>query len=177
MTTRIVVTRKFDVEPLLTIHHPQFANWYSHGVWWAIYGDFQGHGVYEDHYLIDNVLRNMGYGWYDQPLSDALLSSGFYLGMCHGGNITPKSHQLREASSILTLTDETFAAGYASGLATVKTQTDNGFMEQLHTQAINHVTEQEVAYTLGIWIGSLSHMLKNTLLPAPASEAVTSVTR
>ena len=124
-----------------------------------------------------NVLRNMGYGWYNEPLSDALLSSGFYLGMCHGGNITPESHQLRGVNSIVTLTDAAFTAGYTSGLATVKAQTDSGFMELLHTQAINHVAEQEIAHALGIWIGNLSHVLKNTLLPAAASRAVTTVTR
>src|SRR5439155_11948557 len=106
MTTRIAVTRKFDVSALLTIHNSEFANWYSHGVWWAIYGDFQGQGIYEDRYLIDNVLRNIAQGWYNQPLSGALLSSGFYLGMIHGGNITPKSHTLRQVSSIVALTDK-----------------------------------------------------------------------
>lgn len=174
MATRISVTRTFDVAALLTIHDPEFKKWYGHGIWWAIYGDFQGSGVYDDTYLIGNALRNIQRGWYDRPLSGALRSSGFYLGMIHGGNIIPKSHQLRIVPSIVTLTDPDFSTGYQAGRGAPTPQTDTAFMELLHRQAVNHIPAQQIAYELGVWIGGLESVLMASLLPACVSEAVTS---
>ncbi len=86
------ITATLSVCPLLDIHDPDFEHQYKLGVWWAIYGDEQGNGKYDDKYLMENI---------DTLLRRCFDVShvGFYLGMIHGGylvaqgdipNLTPK---------------------------------------------------------------------------------------
>jgi hypothetical protein len=86
------ITRNLSVCPLVDITDPDFEHQYQLGVWWAIYGDEQGKGKYDDKYLMENIellLRRCF----------ELSHLGFYLGMIHGGylvasgdlpNLTPK---------------------------------------------------------------------------------------
>jgi hypothetical protein len=67
MPTSIAVWRDFSVQPLLEITDPEFAHWYGLGVWWAMYGEQQGNGPYDDQYLIDNLTSHIRAGWYDDP--------------------------------------------------------------------------------------------------------------
>jgi hypothetical protein len=74
----LTITRNLSVEPLLNITDPEFEHQYKLGIWWAIYGNDQGNGKYNDIYLVENI--------------DTLLCRcfdvnrvGFYLGMVHGG--------------------------------------------------------------------------------------------
>src|SRR6266702_2477298 len=105
MPTLITIRPNFVVPALLEIANPDFATSYSHGVFWALYGDYQGNGPYEDRYLIDNISRNIQAGRYDNPNSSELPPAGFYFGMLHGGVLEPGSHQLRP--NALTLVDMT----------------------------------------------------------------------
>src|SRR6266704_5705618 len=94
MPSVISVTRSFSVPALLDIENPEFARLYGLGVFWAIYGEEQGRGAYEDTYLIENICRNLHAGWYDSLSSPWFASIGFYLGMVHGGMIDPATRQL-----------------------------------------------------------------------------------
>ncbi len=78
----IMVTKNLSVASLVEITDPEFAREYTLGVWWALYGDEQGKGRYDDRYLTENVALLLERGF---PLSHL----GFYLGMIHGGNIDP----------------------------------------------------------------------------------------
>ena len=78
----IAVTRRLSVVPLVEITDPEFGRQYELGVWWALYGDEQGNGRYDDRYLIENVALLLKRGF-------DLSHLGFYLGMIHGGNIDP----------------------------------------------------------------------------------------
>ncbi len=81
MPTLIAVTRTFNVPGLLDINDPEFAHWYGLGVFWAMYGDEQGNGPYDDRYLIDNISRNIQASRYNSLSSPWFASVGFYLGM------------------------------------------------------------------------------------------------
>ncbi len=67
MTTLISVTRNWQLEALLEIENPEFQHWYELGVWWAMYGEEQGKGPYDDQYLIVNLTGHIKAGWYDDP--------------------------------------------------------------------------------------------------------------
>ena len=84
----IAVTRRLSVVPLVEITDPEFGRQYELGVWWALYGDEQGKGRYDDRYLTENVACLLQRGF-------DLSHVGFYLGMIHGGNIDPKTLKLR----------------------------------------------------------------------------------
>ncbi len=78
MPTPLKVTRSLFIIPLVEITDSDFAAAYSQGVWWALYGDEQGNGRYDDHYLMDGV----------EMLASRKFPTnhvGFYLGMIHGG--------------------------------------------------------------------------------------------
>jgi hypothetical protein len=72
------ITRTLSIEPLLDIHDPDFEHQYKLGVWWAIYGDEQGTGKYDDKYLVENIEQHIGRCF-------GLSHGGFYLGLSHGG--------------------------------------------------------------------------------------------
>ncbi len=174
----ITVTRNFSVCPLLAIEDPEFAHWYGLGVWWAMYGDEQGHGPYEDTYLIENISRNLYAGRYDRPSSPWFTSVGFYLGMVHGGILDPATRQLRPCGTLVVLTDPDFTQGYrvgrdycfTEGLLEGRHVTDTLFIEAVNSLALDyqtyHDTEEVIRYALGCRIGELSGAL------LPQSEAV-----
>src|SRR5579885_2351185 len=116
MSTLIPVTKRLTVPALLPIENEQFACWYSRGVWWALYGDYQGNGPYADRYLIDNVARAIANGWYDDLNGERLRSSGFFLGMIHGGNSDPRTLAYNTSGHLVTLTDVDFTGGYETAL-------------------------------------------------------------
>ncbi len=166
MPTLIPVTRSFSVQPLLEINDPVFAHWYELGVFWAMYGDFQGNEPYEDRYLIDNISRNIQAGRYEQLDSSWFTSAGFYFGMIHGAMLELGSHQMRQADTIVVLTDLDFTAGYEQGHRAPQPLTDFLFMQTVHQFAVQHIVGQALAYELGRTVGALSHALKPAIMPA-----------
>ncbi len=90
MPTRLTVTHTLSVIPLLEITDPDFAKAYELGVWWALYGDEQGKGRYDDRYLTENVALLLERGF-------DLSHLGFYIGMIHGGTIDPVTLQQQES--------------------------------------------------------------------------------
>lgn len=115
MTTLISVTPKLHIEALLEIENVDFKHWYELGVWWALYGDGQGNGPYDDCYLIGNFTSHIKSGWYNDFADGWFPMIGFELGMCHGGMIDPKTRQIRLYETIVQLTDPDFAKGYHVG--------------------------------------------------------------
>src|SRR5258706_6636081 len=106
MPNQITVRRNLVVESLLDINDPAFAHWYELGVYWAMYGDGQGSGCYDDCYLITNLTSHIRSGWYDDCNSGWFPMLGFELGMVHGGYLVEPS------DSLGILTDPDFANVY-----------------------------------------------------------------
>src|SRR6266568_7244044 len=115
MPTLISVTRNWQLESLLEIENPAFLHWYELGVWWAMYGEEQGSGQYDDQYLIVNLTSHIKAGWYSELTSELFPLLGFELGMIHGGMIDPITHELRSSVSLVNLTDPDFTNGYSVG--------------------------------------------------------------
>jgi hypothetical protein len=93
--TLIVVKRNLSVQSLIKIESPEFAKQYSMGVWWAMYGDEQGQGRYDESYLVGNILKDIERNWYGD--ADGIAHIGFYLGMIHGGNLDSQTGQQRQS--------------------------------------------------------------------------------
>jgi hypothetical protein len=171
MPSIISVTRSFSVPALLDIENPEFARLYELGMFWAMYGEKQGRGPYEDTYLIENICRNLHAGWYDHMSSPWFASIGFYLGMVHGGMIDPATRQLRPSDTLVVLTGPDFAQGYHVGrdyyfteaLLEGRQLTDTLFIEAINSLALDHATyrdpEEVIRYSLGCRIGELSGAL------------------
>ncbi|HLG60962.1 MAG TPA: hypothetical protein VKY19_03450 [Ktedonosporobacter sp.] len=86
---------KQKVHLLLDIQRPAFAEHYERGVWWSMYGDEQGHGPLSVSYLITNLKQYQQQPYFEQqdPYRRDLI--GFFLGMYHGGVLSPQTGQLR----------------------------------------------------------------------------------
>ena len=147
------ITRELSVCPLVDITDPEFEHQYELGVWWAMYGDEQGKGPYDDEYLIGNVSRYIKRGWHND------MSIGFYLGMIHGGWL------VKPSDTIAILTDPDFTRGYKDGFGTFERLTDTSLTETINACA--SACSQVLAYELGKLTGTLSHAL--SLAPMPVT--------
>ncbi len=181
MTTLISVTRKLQVEALVRIENKSFEHWYELGVWWALWGDEQGKGQYEDRYLIDNIVKHIESGKYGDLTSPEFEHLGFYIGMIHGGCIDPQTHRLQLSENIVQLTDPDFTKGYHVGRdyyfleapESEKPPTDIWLMGVIHEWALDYHTWHEkhetLSYVLGCRIGALSAGLVPKVTPAIAA--------
>ncbi len=168
MPNLITVNRKLKTQALLEIENPDFAHWYGLGVWWAMYGDGQGNGPYDDQYLFDTIISHIQSGWYDDLASIHFPAVGFYLGMIHGGMIDPYTLQLHTSASLVILTDPDFTKGYHVGREYFffeappeeHPMTDTFLVETIHSWALEYCTWKEpeecLRYVLGCRIGALS---------------------
>jgi hypothetical protein len=153
MSALLTISRTLSVVPIIDIRNQDFARWYSSGVFWALYGDEQGHGPQTDTYLITNITHAVRAGWYDHLDSGHLQPSGFYLGMVHGGMLTPGTHCVRPVDTIVTLTNAAFKNGYQASRHTPFAATDGLLTTALHT--FRRYSDREIAYELGTLIGTL----------------------
>ncbi len=160
MPTVISVTHGFSVPALFDIADAEFAQQYGLGVWWAIYGDDQGNGPYDDRYLIENVSRNIQASRYDNLSSPWFTSLGFYLGMLHGGWL------VRPSDTLVVLTDPDFTKGYQQGCQHEQPLTADTLMRTIYQWALSLLSDQALAYELGSLTGSLSRALKPMLQTA-----------
>lgn len=143
MPTRITVTRSLTVPVLLDVNDPEFAHWYELGVFWALYGDEQGKGPYEDRYLIDNISRNIQAGRYDRFPSPWLSSAGFYFGVLHGGYL------VRPSDTLVVLIDPDFTAGYRQGYQHEQLLNADTLMRTIHQWALKRLNGPALACELG----------------------------
>jgi hypothetical protein len=144
------VTRDLSVPPLFAIYNDDFTTWYSHGVFWALYGDEQGNGPYADTYLIENVDRNILAGRYDFLVSSELPCSGFYWGMLHGGWLS------KPGNTLVVLTDPDFARGYHEGRRNPVRLQDAGLMRLFNSCAYDGIPLDQLSHCLGILTGIMS---------------------
>ena len=175
--TVIAVTRRFSVCPLLAIENSEFAHWYGLGVFWAVYGEQQGRGPYEDRYLIANISRNIQTGRFDSLASPWFSHIGFYLGIAHGGMIDPQTLAVRTAGTLVILTDPDFTKGYYVGRDYYFTEaplegrplSDRLFIAAVHNWALEyhtwHEPDETLRYCLGCRIGELSGALIPQTVP------------
>lgn len=116
MTAKQPATRKLRVSPLLDIQSAEFAKQYELGVWWAMHGDEQGNGPQPDRYLITNLTRHIASGHFHDLTSSWFPQLGFYLGMVHGGILSPQTGKQRpKVSTLVFLCDPNFTRGYRAG--------------------------------------------------------------
>ena len=158
MPTCITVRRNFVVPSLLEITDPEFGRQYGMGVWWALYGDEQGKGPYDDRYLLDNISRNIQAGRYNNLSSPWFASVGFYLGMLHGGWLVQPS------DTLFVLTDPDFTEGYQQGRQEEQQLKDSTLTSMIHQWALSRITDQALAYELGLLTGALAQMLIPAML-------------
>jgi len=80
---------------LINIQSAAFAEQYERGVWWSMYGDEQGQGPVVASYLVTNLKDYAERDYFGTHDPYHLPRLGFFLGMYHGGILSPQAGQLR----------------------------------------------------------------------------------
>jgi hypothetical protein len=162
MPNLITVRRNFVVPALLEIEDQDFAHWYSLGMYWAMFGDSQAQGRYQDTYLIHTIGMGINHGWYADKAAGWFPMIGLKLGMVHGGWLT------EPAGTLMVLTDPDFTKGYWVGRDYHFTEailegrifSDRLFCEAVHEWALGysewHDAPGVLRFCLGCRIGELS---------------------
>jgi hypothetical protein len=130
------ITKQLHIPPLIDIQSTTFAKRYAAGVYWRLFGwrkhgEVEAQGPLPEHYLIDNLKLcarlNRFDGDHDEPLR---ADSGFFLGMLHGGVLTPDGSLRPDAKTLVTIYTNDFREGYARGRHDYFTR----YEETVHTE-------------------------------------------
>lgn len=100
-----MATKNLAVSPLIDIQSTAFAVQYENGIWWSMHGDEQGKGPLSIRYLKANLERYQEQRYFEQQDSYWHHHIGFYVGMYHGGVLSPQTGQLRLGVTTLILFD------------------------------------------------------------------------
>ena len=102
--------------PLIDIQSAEFAKHYELGKWWSMYGDEQDQGPVPASYLVINLQRYAEGDYFGTNDPSHLSHLGFFLGMYHGGILSPQTGQRRSDVTTLAHLDQRDAKrGYRAG--------------------------------------------------------------
>ncbi len=130
------ITKKLHISPLIDIQSPPFAQRYVSGVHWRLFGwrrhgEIEAQGPLPEHYLITNLKMcaqlNRFDGCHDEQLREDI---GFFLGMLHGGVLTPDGTLRPDAKTLVILHTQDFREGYERGRRDYFTRSE----ELVHTE-------------------------------------------
>lgn len=169
------ITKQLYITPLIDIQSTAFARRYASGVhWrlfgWRVHGEIAVQGPLPEHYLIDNLKMcaslNRFDGDQDEPLRADL---GFFLGMLHGGVLTPDGTLRPDATTLVIIHTHDFREGYARGRCNYFTQyedlvrTEDDLLDLLTAHAQDNLylgREQDtLRWAIGCTVGELSGRL------------------
>jgi hypothetical protein len=166
--------QQVPLRPLIDIETVEFGKHYENGVYWSMYGDEQGRGLVCDSYLVTNLKNYATRGYFDRHDGYWLPHLGFYLGMYHGGVLSPATGKLRpEVHTLLAITTEDTLRGYHAGrewyfVETAPTPherriTEHYIIERLRDSATEmhayHDHDSTWYYCVGCILGELSGQL------------------
>ena len=179
MPTPLRITKKLSVAPLLDIRNEDFAQRYSCGLRWSLYGEYEGDKPVPDSYLVENLKQDAAKGFLDGQYDDYLPSLGFYFGMLHGGILLPRTGQLHpNVTTLVMFTQQVAMQGYTVGRRDclyysppeARFDTDTALLAELCAiaQDLRDYPDDGTSwyYSIGCILGNLSA----ALFPATAQE-------
>lgn len=117
-----MVTKVQQIIPFIDIRNTTFAANYENGLSWRLYGwrvhrEIEAQGPLPESFLVGNLHMcaqiNRFDGHHEEQLHKAI---GYFVGMLHGGVLSPATGQLRpEVSTLVTFTNQDAARGYKAG--------------------------------------------------------------
>jgi len=168
------MAQRFPVSPLIDIQTDAFATNYQQGVWWSMHGDEQGQGPVQDTYLVTNLQSCIARGYFDGQHDHWFPHLGFFLGMYHGGVLSPITGQLRPNVTMLAvLTNQHARDGYSIGREDFFTDVDpqqrrygeKALIHQIGEVALESVHWKDPQSIWFYYVGCLLGELSGTLFP------------
>jgi len=174
-----MATTRREVTPILAIQRAEFADQYQLGAYWARYGDEQGNGPQPDTYFIINVTTLIESGQFNDLQSTWFPGLGFFLGMVHGGVLSPQTGELRpNVTTLVRLSNPSVTRGYRAGRVWFFSEadlderrlTDTYLLQRLHELATENHTYMDVEGTINFALGCILGELSGQLLPMTQEE-------
>src|SRR5215469_11151678 len=115
------ISKKLHITPLLDIQSATFAQRYVGGVCWRLFGwrthgEVEAQGPLPEDYLIDNLKMCAHINRFDGRHDESLRADlGFFLGMLHGGVLTPDGTLRPDAHTLVIIHTQDFREGYERG--------------------------------------------------------------
>jgi hypothetical protein len=166
-----MATRKQSLLPLLDIQSTAFAEQYERGVWWSMHGEEQGTGPFSIRSLKATLERYSAHRSCEQQDPSWRSHIGFFIGMYHGGVLSPHTGQLRpNVNALIVLDSPDVTRGYRVGREAFFHEVEPHYRYSEHT-LIEHLHElireesfwkepEEIwDYALGCLLGELSGSL------------------
>ena len=169
------ITKQLHITPLLDIQSTTLARRFVSGVCWRLFGwrthgEVQAQGPLPEHYLIDNLKMCAQLNRFDGDQGEPLRADlGFFLGMLHGGVLTPDGTLRPDATTLVVIHTHDFREGYARGRRTYFTQdeglvrTEDDLLDLLkaHAQDNLYLGREQVTlrWAIGCTVGELSGRL------------------
>ncbi len=111
-----MATRKQSLLPLLDIQSIAFIEEYERGVWWGMHGEGQGTGPFSICSLKATLERSSAHRSFEQQDSSWRYHIGFFIGVYHGGVLSPHTGLLRpDVSALIVLDSPETTRGYRVG--------------------------------------------------------------
>jgi hypothetical protein len=151
---------QFLGSPLAVLRPPQRyvsdLHWRLFG--WRTHGEIEAQGPLPEHYLITNLKMcaqlNRFDGGHDEPLREDI---GFFLGMLHGGVLTPDGTLRPDANTLVIIHTQDFRQGYERGRRDYFTRSE----ELIHTEddlldLFKARAQDTLHWAVGCTVGELS---------------------
>jgi hypothetical protein len=173
-----MATRQEAITPLIIIDNIDYVKQYERGLsWrmngWRFHGEVEAQGPLRDSYLFDNLktlaARNMCNGQNEDFLYQSVC---FFIGMIHGGIISPDTNQLRpDITTLVLLTHKDATRGYRVGRDYFFNEAEPHerqpsvsnlvarFRELAKESAYFYDTDETWYYTIGCILGEISGTL------------------
>jgi hypothetical protein len=169
------VSKKLHITPLIDIQSATFAERYVGGVHWRLFGwrthgEIEAQGPLPEDYLIDNLKMRAKINRFDGRHDDSLrVDIGFFLGMLHGGVLTPAGTLRPDATTLVIIHTSDFREGYERGRCDYFTRyedlvhTEDELLDLFKARAQDNLylgKEQDtLRWAIGCTVGELSGRL------------------
>jgi hypothetical protein len=168
MTAVLQITPNLSVAPLINMRNADFARLYACGLRWCLFGGREGDGPLDEQYLFKCVKRCAEVSYFDGQREQELCWIGFYLGMIHGGVLSPDGTPRQDVTTLVRLHSQNCTSGYQAGrewffrIANINERalSDDEITEQLQELVMNTPSYDDKDgvwhFTLGCLLGELS---------------------
>ncbi len=168
--------------PLIDIQSVEFAKQHELGIWWSMYGDEQDKGPVAASYLVTNLKHYAECDYFGKNDLYYLHHLGFFLGIYHGGILSPQTGQLRpEVTTLAHLDHRDARRGYRAGRAFYfvdaepreRRFTESSLIERLRESVSEMASWHDNDGTWFFFVGCLLGELSGQLFPmTPAEQKV-----
>lgn len=177
------MTKEQSVSSLIDFCSTYSRQQYDNGVWWRLHewrthGEVDAQGPLPDRYFVENLKGCVRRHEFDKPSSEPSIQRTlcFFLGMLHGGVLSPTTGLLRpDVTTLVVITHQEFARGYNVGRRWYffdgmpdeeRSYTEERVMQEMSGLVadvpeafVNGADDKDIQYSVGTLLGAISARL------------------